>query len=115
MTEFRVRTAAGDELDVRKAICQDVRRGSCEILIDDTESYPLWSDHPSLQRHGFRSYPSVPILLGGSFFGTLCAIDREPRGRPLAEVRDQRSRSRFRGLAGTLPPPVGLSPWRTSG
>jgi len=115
MTEFRVRTAAGDELDVRKAICQDVRRGSCEILIDDTESYPLWSDHPSLQRHGFRSYPSVPILVGGSFFGTLCAIDREPRGRPLAEVRDQRSGFRFRGLAGTFPPPVGLSPWRTSG
>jgi len=81
--------AAGDELDVRTTICQDVRRGSCEILIDDTEADPLWSNHPLLSRHGFRSYLSVPILVGESFFGTLCAIDREPRGRPLAEVRDE--------------------------
>jgi len=87
--DLELGVAAGDELDVRKTLCQDVRRSSCEILIDDTETDPLWSDHPLLQRHGFRSYLSVPILVGGSFFGTLCGIDREPRERPLAEVRDQ--------------------------
>ena len=31
----------------------------------------------------------MPILVGGSFFGTLCAIDTEPRQRPLAEMRDR--------------------------
>ena len=81
--------AAGDELDVRKTICTEVRRDSCEVLIDDTEADALWSTHEVPQLYGFRSYLSVPILIGGSFFGTLCALDREPRSRSLAEVRDQ--------------------------
>ncbi len=81
--------AAGDELDVHRTICKEVRCNSREILIDDTETDPLWSAHAVPQHYGIRSYVSVPVFVGGSFFGTLCAIDTEPRHTPLAEMRDQ--------------------------
>ncbi len=78
---------AGDELDVRTTICAEVRNCSSEVLIDDVASDPAWSDHPVPKLHGFRSYISIPILVGSAFFGTLCAIDPDPRERPLAELR----------------------------
>lgn len=79
--------AAGDELDVRTTICADVRDCSSEILIDDVASDPVWSDHPVPRMYGFRSYLSIPIIVGSAFFGTLCAIDPDPREQPLAELR----------------------------
>ena len=79
--------AAGDELDVRTTICAEVRNCSSEILIDDVASDPAWSNHPVPQMYGFRSYLSIPIMIGGAFFGTLCAIDPEPRAHPLGAIR----------------------------
>ena len=77
----------GDELDVSKTLCSEVRRYSCEILIDNVDHDPQWSSHPVPKLYGFRSYLSLPVLVGTSVFGTLCALDREPRLRPLAEIR----------------------------
>lgn len=81
--------AAGDELDVRTTICADVRHCSSEILIDDAATDPAWANHPVPRMYGFRSYLSIPIMIGSAFFGTLCAIDGEPRATPLAEHRDK--------------------------
>ena len=80
---------AGDELDVRTTICDQVRTHSSEILIDDVAKDPDWSSHAVPRMYGFRSYLSIPILVGSAFFGTLCAIDPEPREQPLAELRDK--------------------------
>lgn len=80
---------AGEELDVRTTICDQVRSCSTEILIDDVAQDPEWSSHPVPRKYGFKSYLSVPILVGSSFFGTLCAIDPDPREEPLAGVRDK--------------------------
>ena len=80
---------AGDELDVRTTICDQVRTCSSEILIDDVARDPAWSGHPVPRLHGFRSYISIPILVGSAFFGTLCAIDPDPREQPLAEHRGE--------------------------
>ena len=79
--------SAGDELDVRATLCAEVRSCSAEILIDDVASDPVWSDHPVPRMYGLRSYLSIPIMIGGAFFGTLCAIDSDPRSQPLAELR----------------------------
>lgn len=79
----------GDELDVRTTICDQVRTWASEVLIDDVARDPDWSDHPVPLMYGFRSYLSMPILLGDAFFGTLCAIDPDPREQPLAEFRDE--------------------------
>lgn len=79
----------GAELDVRTTICDQVRTWASEILIDDVAQDPDWSEHPVPHMYGFRSYLSIPVLVGNAFFGTLCAIDPTPREQPLAELRDK--------------------------
>lgn len=81
--------APGDELDVRMTICEQVRARAYEILIDDVSQDPDWSCHPVPRTYGFRSYLSIPILVGNAFFGTLCAIDPDPRMQPLAGIRNK--------------------------
>lgn len=80
---------AGDELDVKTTLCSEVRSCSSEIMIDDVASDPAWSDHPVPKMYGFRSYLSIPVLVGSTFFGTLCAIDPDPREVPLGRFRDE--------------------------
>ena len=60
-----------------------------EILIDDVTNDPVWSIHPVPKMYGFESYLSIPIIVGSAFFGTLCAIDRDPRQVALSLVRDR--------------------------
>ena len=79
---------AGSELAVRQTLCDEVRRYNCEIIIDDCDNDPDWAKHPVPDLYGFKSYVSIPIFVGGMFFGTLCALDPTPRERPLAEVRN---------------------------
>lgn len=81
--------APGDELDVATTICDQVRTWASEILIDDVAQDPDWSGHPVPRMYAFNSYLSIPIMVGSSFFGTLCAIDPAPRKQPLAELRDE--------------------------
>ncbi len=70
----------GDELDVETTICNEIRECSNAIVIDHVDADPEWRTHPAPALYGFQSYASFPIVLSdGSFYGTLCAIDREPR------------------------------------
>lgn len=70
----------GDELDVKKTICDDIREWGQAIIIDHIGADPAWRTHPVPAIYGFESYASLPIVLAdGSFFGTLCAIDPGPR------------------------------------
>ncbi|WP_341211659.1 GAF domain-containing sensor histidine kinase [uncultured Limimaricola sp.] len=70
----------GDELSVGTTICREVRDCGQPTVFNDAQSDPMFVDHPTPKLYGFRSYISVPILRGdGSLFGTLCAIDPEPR------------------------------------
>ena len=70
----------GDELDIETTICNEIRECGCAIVIDHVDADPEWRTHPTPALYGFQSYASFPIVLhDGSFYGTLCAIDREPR------------------------------------
>lgn len=70
----------GDELDVKKTICDDIRQCGQAIIIDRIVEDPNWRNHPVPILYGFESYASLPIVLeDGTFYGTLCAIDPEPR------------------------------------
>ena len=76
--------APGGELDVRKTICDEIREYGETVVIDDANADPDWWGHPVPILYGFRSYASLPIRLSdGRFFGTLCALDPDPRGEPL--------------------------------
>ena len=70
----------GGELKVKETICDEIREHGEAILFDDASDDIKWSRHPVPVLYGFKSYISFPVYLeDGSFFGTLCAIDPEPR------------------------------------
>lgn len=70
----------GGELKVETTICKEVRQGQQLVVIDHVAQDDLYCDHPTPETYGFQSYISVPIFLpNGEFFGTLCAIDPQPR------------------------------------
>ena len=70
----------GEELKVCETICDEIRVSGEAVVFDDASTDIKWSRHPVPVIYGFNSYCSFPIYLDdGSFFGTLCAIDPEPR------------------------------------
>ena len=70
----------GGELKISETICDEIRDRGEGIVFDDASSDIKWSRHPVPVLYGFKSYCSFPVYLDdGSFFGTLCAIDPEPR------------------------------------
>jgi GAF domain-containing protein len=70
----------GAELEVQKTICDEIRDTGEAVVFDDASDDIKWSRHPVPVLYGFRSYCSFPVYLDdGSLFGTLCAIDPEPR------------------------------------
>ncbi|RYF22519.1 MAG: GAF domain-containing protein [Oxalobacteraceae bacterium] len=70
----------GDELHVSTTICNDIRESGNAVVIDNVAGNPKWQTHPAPALYGFKSYVSMPIVLSdGSFYGTLCAVDPNPR------------------------------------
>lgn len=75
----------GGELKLETTICHEIRQARTGVVISDVQADPIYCDHHTPALYGFRSYISMPIIRpDGSWFGTLCAIDPEPRdlGRP---------------------------------
>jgi GAF domain-containing protein len=106
---------AGDELAIKTTICDDIRRSGEAVFIDYVGADPAWRSHPIPTLYGFQSYASIPITLAdGRFYGTLCAIDPEPRALKPAETvaalralagRVARALSGRVGEGGRQPPP----------
>jgi len=72
--------AEGDEIEIQSTFCQSVRETSKKVLFNDVTTDNVYRNHPIAARFGIVSYASIPIHRSdGSFFGTLCAIDTEPR------------------------------------
>lgn len=70
----------GDEIEINSTFCRTVRQTSEMIIFSDAAAEAAYRNHPVATAFGIVSYASVPIFRGdGSFFGTLCAIDTEPR------------------------------------
>lgn len=69
----------GDELNIKTTLCNDIRECGQSIVIDAVGGDPHWRTHPIPAMYGFESYASFPIVIDGAFWGTLCAIDPQPR------------------------------------
>ena len=70
----------GGELKVETTICHEVREMREPVVIDHVTEDSLYCRHHTPAMYGFQSYISMPIVLkDGRFFGTLCAIDPQPR------------------------------------
>ncbi|WP_299819636.1 GAF domain-containing sensor histidine kinase [uncultured Jannaschia sp.] len=78
--EINFGLAGGDEIEIQSTFCQSVRETSRKVLFNDVATDEVYKGHPIAARFGIVSYASIPIHRSdGSFFGTLCAIDTEPR------------------------------------
>src|SRR5581483_6567337 len=67
----------GGELKIETTICNKIRQSREPVIFNDVAEDESWSKHAAT--YGFKSYISAPIILAdGSFFGTLCALDRRP-------------------------------------
>lgn len=102
----------GDELPIETTICSEIRACGQAVVIDHVEADPEWRTHPVPALYGFQSYASFPIMLSdGSFYGTLCAIDREPRALSartmVAVLKKQAERLGEILSAGPTPPNAG--------
>jgi signal transduction histidine kinase len=70
----------GGELEIKTTICNEIRQSGQPVVIDCVLEDADFKDHHTPAMYGFQSYISVPIILkDGSFFGTLCAIDPNPK------------------------------------
>lgn len=88
----------GGELKIHETICDEIRDCGEAVVIDDVSDDIKWSRHPVPVIYGFKSYCSFPVYLeDGSFFGTLCALDPQPR-----RVSDDRVLAMFDSFARTL-------------
>ena len=66
--------AAGGELKVETTICDEIRSSGQPVVIDHVAGEEAWCQPPTPALDGFQSYISMPtFLVGGAFFGTLCA------------------------------------------
>src|SRR6201989_3283643 len=78
---------AGGELKVETTICNEIRQHGDTVVIDDVATDGAFCNHSTPAMYGFRSYISAPILLAdGTIWGTLCAIDPEPRELSKPEI-----------------------------
>jgi signal transduction histidine kinase len=68
----------GGELEVATTICDEIRDSGAPVIIDHVAEDEAFCRHPTPAKYGFQSYISVPVLVRGEFFGTLCAIDPRP-------------------------------------
>lgn len=70
----------GDELKLETTICHEVRQNRKAVIIEDVGKDKIYCNHHTPKIYGIKSYISVPIYRrNGDFFGTLCAIDAQPR------------------------------------
>jgi signal transduction histidine kinase len=79
----------GGELRVETTICNEIRDQGELIVIDNVEADATFCNHPTPRMYGFKSYISAPIkLANGDVWGTLCAIDPQPRELNRPEIID---------------------------
>jgi signal transduction histidine kinase len=77
----------GGELRVETTICNEIRQHGDTVVINDVETDGVFCNHPTPAMYGFRSYISSPIILSdGTIWGTLCAIDPQPRDLDRPEI-----------------------------
>lgn len=70
----------GAELMLDTTICDEIRVHHQPVIFGHASRHPVYSTHHTPRIYGLESYVSVPIITeDGAFFGSLCAIDSEPR------------------------------------
>lgn len=99
---------AGQDLALETTICNEIRQHGRPVMFNNASQHPVFSRHRTPALYGFESYISVPIFRkDGQFFGTLCALDPQPRQLGPATVQTIEKFARAIGaeIDGELPLP----------
>lgn len=76
----------GAEIPIGETYCREEMTAKAPFVLGDAE-LEGFGEHPGYTRHGLRAYVGAPIELeDGTVFGTLCAVDRQPRAPRLEAV-----------------------------
>lgn len=68
------------QLVLEDTICNEIRQHRKTVFFGKASTDPLYMGHHVPSLYGFESYISIPIVTPeGIFFGTLCALDKEPK------------------------------------
>lgn len=79
---------AGEDLALETTICNEIREHGHTVVFNHASTHPRFANHPTPALYGFEAYISVPIYMAdGRFFGTLCAVDPQPRELDQATVQ----------------------------
>jgi GAF domain-containing protein len=79
---------AGQDLALETTICNEIRKHGQTVVFNRASTHPLFACHPTPALYGFEAYISVPIYLAdGRFFGTLCAVDPQPKELDQATIQ----------------------------
>jgi signal transduction histidine kinase len=82
----------GSELALDSTLCSEIWETRQTIVFDEVTRDAVYCHHHTPKIYGLQSYISMPIILkDGSFFGTVCAVDRRP-----AQVNNDKVLSLFR-------------------
>jgi signal transduction histidine kinase len=77
----------GDELEVETTICHEVHQNNKAVVIDHVAKDANYCNHHTPKIYNIQSYISVPVYKkNGEFFGTLCAIDPNPKEIKTPEI-----------------------------
>ena len=85
----------GCQLPISKTLCIESEVLRAPIVIEHVSADPRYRTHPVLKLYQIESCVSVPIILSnGRYFGSLCALDRNP-----SKVAEPRILSMFKHFA----------------
>ncbi|MGH8908401.1 MAG: SpoIIE family protein phosphatase [Egibacteraceae bacterium] len=76
-----------DAQQVTRPLCAELIRSGKLLVVRDVRHCPRYADHPEIIRQGVRAYVGIPLRLqDGEVHGSLCVLDRQPRGWSEQEV-----------------------------
>jgi signal transduction histidine kinase len=77
--DLHLGVTAGAPFDIRTNLGLESQASRIPIVIEQASLDPRYVNHDARGLYQLESYVSVPIFLqGGSYFGTLCALDPKP-------------------------------------
>lgn len=65
----------------------------CRVVLAEGDAYALtnapeegWARDPAYRAYGFATYVGAKVVVGGRLYGTVCFVDREPKGEPTTDL-----------------------------
>jgi PAS domain S-box-containing protein len=79
-------TSEGETRGLSTTYCRTVLAENATLAVHDAPAQG-WEADPAYEAFGARTYLGTKVVVDGAFYGTLCFVDREARGKPFDEAQ----------------------------